>query len=374
MTSVATAIRQHAPAYLQQFGDQVPLGHRRVIDAIRRCRTGELGHTIYACDHCDREHWVGRSCGNRHCSTCQADKTTAWLAKQSQRLLPVPHFLVTFTVPEELRFTLRAHQRAGYDALFEAGSDTIRKLLAGPRWLGTSKVGFFGVLHTWGRDPMVYHPHVHFVVPGGGLSEDGAKWLATPTNFLFPESCAAVIYRAKMCAALRVAGLLEQVPQDVWKLRWQVDVKPVGDGRAVLKYLAPYVYRVAISDRRIVNVNERSVTFRYTPSKSKQTKQRTVDGHEFLRGFLQHVLPRGFQKVRHYGWMNWHHRIGLDSVRWLVWLFLGWTYWLGSGHVPPEPTSPSGPRCPRCGKPIRIIYRVSPQSTALHGPAYRDTG
>ncbi|MCA9188838.1 MAG: transposase zinc-binding domain-containing protein [Planctomycetales bacterium] len=196
MSSVAAAIRQHATAYLQQFGDRVPLGHRRVIDAITRCRTGELGHTVYHCDHCDREHWVGRSCGNRHCATCQADKTADWLAKQAQRLLPVQHFLVTFTVPEELRPTLRDHQQAGYDALFAAGSQTIRKLLAG-RWLGTSKVGFFGVLHTWGRDPLVYHPHVHFVVPGGGVSEDGAKWLATPTNFLFPEACAAVIYRAK---------------------------------------------------------------------------------------------------------------------------------------------------------------------------------
>ncbi len=375
MSSVAAAIRQHAPAYLQQFGDRVPLGHRRVIDAITRCRTGELGHTVYHCDHCDREHWVGRSCGNRHCATCQADKTAEWLAKQAQRLLPVQHFLVTFTVPEELRPTLRAHQQAGYDALFAAGSETIRKLLAG-RWLGTSKVGFFGVLHTWGRDPMVYHPHVHFVVPGGGVSEDGAKWLATPTNFLFPEACAAVIYRAKLCEALQNAGLLKDVPRDIWQRRWQVDVQPVGDGQAVLKYLAPYVYRVAISDRRIVHVDEHSVTFRYTPSKSKQEKRRTVDGHEFVRGFLQHVLPRGFQKVRHYGWMNGHRRVTLDSVRWLVWLFLGWTYWLGSGHAAPDPIPKTGPRCARCGKPIRLVYRVEPRSTAFteHAPAYRDTG
>jgi hypothetical protein len=176
MASVADCLRQHAPAYLQEFGERVPLGHRKVISAITRCRTGELGGVVYQCDDCGREHWVGRSCGNRHCPNCQKEKTQDWLAKQTQRLLPVHHFMVTFTVPEELRSVLRANQKAGYDAVFNSGSGTIRKLLANPKYLGTSKVGFFGVLHTWGRDPMVYHPHVHFVVPGGGVSEDGTKW------------------------------------------------------------------------------------------------------------------------------------------------------------------------------------------------------
>jgi hypothetical protein len=172
------------------------------------------------------------------------------------------------------------------------------------------------------------------------------------------------------------SGLLDQLPPDVWKRRWEVDVTPVGDGQAVLKYLAPYVYRVAISDRRIVKVDDQSVTFRYTPFKSKRQKQRTVEGQEFVRGFLQHVLPRGFQKARHYGWMNGHHPVAIDTARWLVWLFLGWTFWLGSGHAPPDPQLPLGPRCVRCGKPVRVVHRAyAPRAAvALHGPTHDDTG
>jgi hypothetical protein len=377
MATVADCLRQHAPAYLEQFGDAVPLGHRKVISAITRCRTGELGGVVYQCQGCGHEHWVGRSCGNRHCPTCQIDKTAVWLEKQRSRLLPVHHFLVTFTVPQELRMVVRANQKACYDAIFAAGSDTIRTLAADPKWLGTSKVGFFGVLHTWGRDPTIYHPHVHFVVPGGGVSEDGTRWLSTPENFLFPEACASPVYRQKFRELLRAAGLEESVETSVWNQWWEVDVKPVGDGGAVLKYLAPYVYRVAISDKRIVACDETSVTFSYTPTKSKVSTARTVVGTEFVRGFVQHVLPRGFQKIRYYGWMSPNSRLDFDAVKWLVWLFLGWTYWLASGHAPqPMPTAVQPIRCTECGGSMRIIAVVQVNCRVLveHSLAYFDSG
>lgn len=325
---------------------------------------------------------MGRSCGNRHCPTCLKDKATKWLEKQTQRLLPVQHFIVTFTVPEELRAVLRANQRAGYNAIFAAGSATISALLKNPRHLGTSKSGFFGVLHTWGRDPTVYHPHVHFVVTGGGVSADGTRWLATPTNFLFPHAAACLVYKAKFADALREAGLYDCVPARAWKNKFVVDIQPVGDGRAVLKYLAPYVYRVAISDNRIVAVDETSVTFRYTPSKSNRTKTRTVSGSQFVRGFVQHVLPRGFQKVRYYGWMSPNARNKLELVRWLVWLFLGWTFWLGSGYAPQsEPIQCQPPKCADCGAPMRIIRIVNTNCRTLiahtlleHSLAFLDSG
>ena len=167
MASVAEALRQHGPAYLDKFRQRMPQQQRKVLAAIQRCRTGELGGVVYQCEGCGRMHWVGRSCGNRHCPTCQHDKTAAWLEKQTERLLPVHYFLVTFTVPEALRMTLRANQRVGYQAIFDAGSGTVRKLATNPRFIGTSKIGFFGVLQTWGRDLQTYHPHVHFLVPGG---------------------------------------------------------------------------------------------------------------------------------------------------------------------------------------------------------------
>jgi hypothetical protein len=382
MPSVADCLRQHAPAYLEKFGERIPLGHRMVIAAITRCRTGALGGVTYQCQRCERLHWVGRSCGNRHCPNCQADKTQRWLARRARRRLPLQHFMVTFTVPEPLRAVLRAHQRQGYAALFECGSETIRCLLRNPKYLGSSRLGFYGVLHTWGRDPMAYHPHVHFVVPGGGVSEDGATWLSTPDNFLFPHAAAIWIYKAKFADAMRRAGLYDQVPAEAWRGKWVVNVKPVGDGLAVTKYLAPYVYRVAISDKRIVACDENSVTYRYTPSGKKRAKTRTVEGTEFIRGFVQHCLPRGFQKVRHYGWQSPNTRIAFESVKWLVWLYLGWTYWLGSGHAPQQDPPRSLVRCAACGGPMQIVgvwyfdITALPTRTTLceHSVAYLDSG
>ena len=171
MPTVADCLRQHGDLFLQEYADKVTLQQRKVLSAITRCRTGELGHVIFACDGCQRQHWVGRSCGNRHCPNCQHEKTQQWLQKHTDRLLPVHHFLVTFTVPEELRGLLRACPDEGYDAIFDAGAATIQELLGNPKWLGSDNVGFFGVLQTWGRDPMVFHPHVHFVVPGGGVGK-----------------------------------------------------------------------------------------------------------------------------------------------------------------------------------------------------------
>ena len=220
------------------------------------------------------------------------------------------------------------------------------------------------------------------MVPGRGVSPDHKRWLATPANFLFPHSAACRVYQAKFADALRDAGLYHRVPEAAWTKTFVVDIQPVGDGRAVLKYLAPYVYRVAICDNRIVAVDETSVTFRYTPSKSKRTKTRTVSGQEFVRGFVQHVLPRGFQKVRYYGWMSPNAQIDLELVRWLVWLFLGWTFWLGSGYAPQaDPIQRQPPKCAECGAAMRIIRIVNINCRSLvertlleHSIAFLDSG
>jgi hypothetical protein len=377
MTSVADCLRQHAPAYLAKFGEAVPLGHRKVLAAITRCRTGGLGGVLYQCGDCRREHWVGRSCGNRHCPNCGRDKTSRWLEKQARRLLPVHHFLVTFTVPDQVRSVLRRSQQKGYGALFDAGSQTIIALAAGSKYLRGCRIGFWGMLHTWGRDPMVYHPHIHFVVPGGGVSEDRSSWQQTPTNFLFPHAAMIRVYKAKLADHLRACGLYDEVPAEAWHAQFVVDIKPVGDGQAVLKYLAPYVNRVAISDNRIATCDEVTVTFRYTPSGTRRSKTRPVSGTEFVRGFVQHTLPRGFQKIRYYGWMSPNCRIGLDEVKWLVWLFLSWTFWLASGHAP-QPTAhqPSTIRCAECGGKMRIVaVSYEPVGTLTeHSIPYLDSG
>jgi len=185
------------------------------------------------------------------------------------------------------------------------------------------------------------------------------------------------VYKGKLTDALRACGIYAEVPESAWWKKSVVDIEAVGDGRAVLKYLAPYIYRVAISDKRIVACDESSVTFRYTPSKSKVSKTRPVNGSEFVRGFVQHVLPRGLQKVRYYGWMSSNAKIDLDEVRWLVWLFLGWTFWLASGHAPQEEPIERKPlRCAKCGGTMRIVEIVNVNCRALieHSTDYLDSG
>jgi predicted RNA-binding Zn-ribbon protein involved in translation (DUF1610 family) len=381
MPSVAAALRQHAP--VASPASPLPTHVAKVFSAITRCRTGQLGGVRYECDGCGREHWVGRSCGNRHCPTCGHEKTQRWIEKQHKRLMPVHHFLVTFTVPRELGLVLRGCPRAGYRCLFDAAAESIRDCGSATRELQGCQLGYFGVLHTWGRDPMVYHPHVHFVVPGGGVKVDDSGralgWQSTAENFLFPHATLVRIYRAKLADELRAAGLLDSVDREVWQRKFVVDIRPVGDGSATLKYLAPYVHRVAISDRRIVAVGDSTVTYRFTPSGTKASRERTVSGDQFVEGFARHVLPQGFQKVRHYGWMSANSRVSLAEVKWLVWLFLGWTYWLASAHAPPPEPLTATLRCGQCGGRLQVVavtFQPSfvPSSLDDHRQPYFDSG
>ena len=375
MPTVAEALRQHADDYLALYAERMPTEHKRVLAAITRCRTGALGGLHYDCRDCRRRHWVGRSCGNRHCPNCQSDKTQAWLAKRTAQLLPVPYFLVTFTVPEALRKIVRSNQQACYQTLFDAGSGTIRELASGPRFIGTDRLGFFGTLHTWGRDFTVYHPHVHFVVPGGGVSQDGSCWQAGPANFLLPEKAASTVYRAKVRDAMREAGLFDEIDSEVWKQKWVVDVEAVGDGRGTLKYLAPYVYRVAISNNRIEAIDESSVKYRVTPTGSRQPYSRRVSGEEFVRGFLQHTLPRNFQRLRYYGFASPNSKLSMAWVSMLVCFYLGWCYLLAR-QAAPEPPAKRPVRCAECGGEMQLVAITDGSGRVLysHPLPYLDSG
>ena len=355
MPTVADVVRRYGAAYLAKFGKRVPVEHRKVLSMIAHCRTGKLGWIIYRCQHCQREHSVARSCGNRHCPACQQHKTKSWLLAQTARLLPTHYFLLTFTVPASLRSFVRSHQRACYAALFAASSAVIRKLAADPKYVGSSNCGFSGVLHTWGRD-LSYHPHVHYVVPGGAVSEDGQRWLASAPNFFIPVKAASLIYREKFRDEMRKAGLLAQIDSSVWTEAWVVHSKAVGDGKRALRYLAPYVFRVAISDRRIISIEEGAdgqgeVTFGYRKTGSHRWRRMTVTAEEFLRRFLQHVLPRGFQKVRHYGFASAIRQKRYDRIHWLVTLAMGLIYWLHAA-APPAKSNCIDFRCTECGGPV----------------------
>ena len=222
-----------------------------------------------------------------------------------------------------------------------------------------------------------YHPHVHFVVPGGGVSSDGKRWLQVKPDKLFHPAPASQLYKKLFVELLKKAGLYSQLPYGVLKKNWVVNIKPVGNGQAVLKYLAPYVYRVAISDNRIVSVDEKLVKYLVKPTGKQHYKPRQLTGQQFVRSFCQHRLPSGFQKVRYYGFMSPNCRLQLEDCRWLVWMYKGWKYCLAN-MVTPLTIKPPKPTCRDCGGELellaitnergRIIWRRPPEHLAARGP------
>ena len=303
MIRLAEVLKRFAPDYLAAHGSAMPPPHRRAIADILACRTEELGGHLWRCGHCNAEVFSYHSCNNRSCPQCHQNESERWLAARKKELLPCSYFHVTVTVPEELRAVLRANQMDGYAALMKAAGEAIVELARDRRHVGGT-VGVMAVLHTWTQQ-LHYHPHVHCLVTGGGVSGDGRHWHPARRDFPVPTRPLAILVRAKMCALLskRRPGLA--VPEAAWRKPWVIDCKPWGDNaETVLAYLARYVFRVAIAESRIVALDEAGVTIRHKHRASNRWRQTRLSGHEFLRRFLQHVLPKGFHKVRYYG--LWH--------------------------------------------------------------------
>jgi hypothetical protein len=358
-------------AHLADYQAQHPLSRleRRTLQALLDCRSGQLGSTLYQCADCGRKHFVHRSCGNRHCPQCQHHKTRQWLDTQQTRQLPVPHFLLTFTVPPSLRPFLRAHKRVGYEALFRASAEALKKLARDPRLLGTDLPGFTAVLHTWGRQ-LQYHPHIHYLVPGGGVSPDRNSWLATSANFFLPLEALSPIFRAKFRAEMEKAGLLDQVPSEVWQQHWVVHCQPVGDGSRALQYLARYLFRVALANSRILACQNGVVTFSFRDKKTGASRQVRMKATEFIRRFLDHLLPSGFQKVRHYGFFTPTCALSIERMRLLIAQTTGSPLLLDLSAPAPLP----GPFCPDCGGPLLLLAMRLPSNRFRQPPLLANTG
>ena len=302
MIEVADILRAAGPAYRAANAPRLSQAQDKAMRDIEQCRTPALGGHLEVCDHCHQSRYSYHSCRNRHCPKCQGERTRRWLQKQRARLLPVPYYLLTFTLPSELRPTAYAHPRLLYSILFKAAAHSVLKLAADPKFLGATP-GISGVLHTWTR-AMLYHPHVHFLLTAGGLSPDGQSWVS-PKNprFLLPGYALSKIFRAKVRDALDKAGLLQSLPKALFSSakKWVVHLKHAGSGQKVLDYLARYVYRIAISNSRIESFDAETVRFRYRDNRTSEIKHCTLDPEAFIARFLLHVLPAHFTKVRHYG-------------------------------------------------------------------------
>jgi Putative transposase/Transposase zinc-binding domain len=323
---VADVFRRYGQAYREHHGASLCTAQRRVMSAIELCRTAALGGHIEHCDRCDYQRICYNSCRNRNCPKCQGLARAQWLEDRRSELLDTQYFHVVFTVPQPIAAIALQNKETVYNILFRAAAETLRTIAADPKHLG-AQIGFFAVLHTWGS-AMTHHPHLHCVVPGGGISPDGTRWISCRSNFFLPVSVLARLFRrlfldylgqAFDAGDLRFFSSLEPLRmRDAFlshiapcrEKDWVVYAKrPFAGPEEVLKYVARYTHRVAISNDRLLDINDGKVQFRWKDYRdSNRHKTMTLDADEFIRRFLLHVLPDGFQRIRYYGFLANRYR------------------------------------------------------------------
>nr|WP_115678344.1 IS91 family transposase [Cupriavidus neocaledonicus] len=382
MLEVADIFRLHGPAWRQTA--HLSLAQLQVMSAIEQCRTGALGGHVLRCSGCAKLEVSYNSCRNRHCPKCQASAAHRWLEARSEDLLPVEYYHVVFTLPAPIGAIAWYNKAVIYGLLFDVAADTLRTIAADPKHLGT-QIGATLVLHTWGS-ALTHHPHVHGIVPGGGLSLDGERWVACRPGFFLPVRVLSRLFRRRFLEALQAVhdqgrlqffgdycALADPAAFAQWlaPLRtseWVVYAKrPFAGPEAVLAYLSRYTHRVAISNQRLLALDERGVTFRWKDYRAKgrtRYKAMTLDVGEFMRRFLLHVLPAGFHRIRHYGLLaNPVRRANLARARELLNV-------VPTVAAPPDDTDLAAPTpflCRHCGAPMLII-EVIPRSACIRGP------
>ena len=367
---VADIIRVSGNSFWEQHGSHYAWQHRKVMAAIVRCRTAALGGHRDQCSGCGHQAISYNSCRNRHCPKCQGNARARWLAARSAELLPVAYFHIVFTLPHELSALMLQNKRLLYDLLFRTSAATLLEVARDPKHLGAD-IGLLSVLHTWGQN-LQHHPHVHCVVPAGGLALDGSQWVAASRKFFLPVRVLSRVFRGKFTAGLQqllregklqfhgsLQGLAEserfrEFLQMLFTKEWVVYAKPpFGGAEHVLHYLARYTHRVAISNHRLVSFKDDRVSFRWKDyaSAGKQ-KIMTVSADEFLRRFLIHVLPKGLVRIRHFGlFANRRRAESLLRCRFL----------LSATTLPQQSVPNSQLRCPLCSEPMLVMERITSQ-------------
>jgi hypothetical protein len=342
---LASLIRCYQDDLEQRYGDQLLPGHRRAMTAMLRCRTAQAGQVHWACRGCDQHQHHPLSCGHRSCPQCQNQEATRWLDRQRAKLLPVDYFMVTFTLPAPLRALAWRHQTVVYGLIFEGAVSTLGDFGLHPNKLG-AELGMTAVLHTHARDKG-FHPHVHIIVPGGGVNRLRRCWKKVKGKYLFSQRALATVFRARVLDGLNRARLT--IPGNM-PARWVVDCRRVGRGAPALEYLSRYLYRGVIAERDILANRNGQVTFRYVESRTGETRARTLEGADFLWLILQHVLPKGFRRVRDYGFLHGNAKKLLGLVQLILHVAL------------PFPVETNRPQraCPQCGQPMNIISIIRP--------------
>jgi len=386
---VADIVRAAGDAFIDRHQAHLAWPHVKVLRAIRNCRTQALGGHLDRCSGCGHEAISYNSCRNRHCPKCQTNAREQWLAERSEELLPVPYFHIVFTLPHDLSALGLQNKKFVYDLLFQASAQTLIEIGADPKYLG-AEIGFLGVLHTWGQN-LQHHPHIHYVIPAGGLFLDHSRWIRAPSSFFLPVRVLSKVFRGKFVDGLKrlfrahklgFDGLLRgmadpklfrQFLRQLFRKQWVVYAKqPFGGPSQVLQYLARYTHRVAISNHRLIGFEDGTVSFRWKDyAHGNKKRKMTLSSDEFLRRFLLHVLPRGFMRIRHFGLLA--NRKRTQSV-------LLCRQFLADTPLPPPPPlatqASCAPQCPKCAGPMIIIQRLTAADirlNAIRRSTYVDT-
>jgi hypothetical protein len=386
---VADIFRRFGAAYRHDNAGHLSLVQLKVMAAIEKCRTAALGGHVDCCEDCGSLRVSYNSCGNRHCPKCQAAAAKVWLAEREAELLPVPYFHVVFTIPAQLNDIAYQNKAVVFDILFKAQAETLLTIAADKKHLG-AKIGFTAVLHSWGS-AMTWHPHVHVIVPGGGISSDGERWITGRQNYLLPGPVLALLFRRlflERLIAAHAAGKLQffgdmasladaaafaRHLKPLRKIGWVVYAKaPFAGPKQVLRYLSRYTHRIAISNSRLLAIDEGGIAFTYKDYREKgraRMKKMTLEPAEFIRRFLMHVVPDGFHRIRHYGLLaNGHRAENLARARELL------------NVPPPTPATDIGdegddgevdstiPPCHCCGGRMHIIEWFARGCLPRHQP------
>jgi hypothetical protein len=365
---VADIVRAAGNRFWEEHKSHFAWVHRKVLDAIVRCRTAALGGHRDQCIRCGHQAISYNSCRSRHCPKCQGNARAKWLAARSAELLPVPYFHIVFTLPHELSALALGNKRLLYDLLFRSSAAAMLELARNPKHLG-AKIGGLGVLHTWGQN-LQHHPHVHYIVPAGGMAPDGSRWIDSSRRFFLPVHALSRVFRGKFVAELKqlaaqnklqfhgsqqyltTPGCFANFLRQLFRQDWVVYAKPpFGGAEHVLNYLARYTHRVAISNHRLVAFENDRVSFRWRDyAHGGKQKVMTVSADEFLRRFLLHVLPKGLVRIRHFGFFaNRSRQSALARCRQL----------LGAAACPDRPETTNLLRCPACSGTMLVIERIT---------------
>ena len=367
VAAVSDVLRRFLPAFLRAHHGTLNRAQRRAVWAITHCRTAVMGGHLCGCGACGAREFHYHSCNHRSCPLCGRADTTEWVERELGKRVGAPYFMVTFTLPEELRplfFTPAAKEV--YDAFFGTAAAALSDTLANPRWLGAANCGFTAVLHTWNQR-LLFHPHIHCIVPGAGIDADGRVVTVKNPNFLVPQPVLRAAFRARFrerLAALAAGHPLPAVDAAVWNKDWGVHLQPFGDGQCAIKYLGAYVCRTAIGDSRILASDDQTVTFRWT-DRANHNAQRTetIPGVEFVARYLRHVLPRGMRAIRYYGFC---HPAAKDK-RERIAFHTGRPLLIGPFQAPaPKPPTPRP--CPCCGAPMAVLLRLLPAWNSSRAP------